>query len=337
MILADKIIDLRKKAGLSQEELAERLGVSRQSVSKWEGAQSTPDMGKVLKLADLFGVSTDYLLRDEVEAPEAVPSQAPDQATRVEDDPLDPVSMEEANAFLATNDQQATWVALGVALCVASSVPLILLTGAAKGGGLGIPEGVTGPIGVAILLVLVACGVAIFIVNGNRMAPFDHLRTNPLDTAYGVDGMVRERRQQTGHARILQVVLGVVLCVVSCVPLLFLTAVTGTMDDPGVLTLDVRPGSLGVALTLLLVAAGVFLLVRAGILGSGYQALLEEGDYSRESKRFSRRYGGIYWGVVTAVYLLASFVTMAWESTWIVWPVAGVLYGVFAMVMRSRR
>ena len=59
MILADKIISLRKKAGWSQEELAEQLGVSRQSVSKWEGAQSIPDMDKLLQLSRIFGVSTD--------------------------------------------------------------------------------------------------------------------------------------------------------------------------------------------------------------------------------------------------------------------------------------
>ena len=65
MILADKIIDLRKKAGMSQEELAEKLGVSRQSVSKWEGAQSTPDLNRILKMSEIFGVSTDFLLKDE--------------------------------------------------------------------------------------------------------------------------------------------------------------------------------------------------------------------------------------------------------------------------------
>ena len=58
MILADKIIDLRKKAGMSQEELAEKLGVSRQSVSKWESAQSTPDLNRILKMSEIFGVST---------------------------------------------------------------------------------------------------------------------------------------------------------------------------------------------------------------------------------------------------------------------------------------
>lgn len=69
MILADKIIDLRKKNGWSQEELAEKLGVSRQAVSKWESAQAIPDLGRVLAMADLFSVTTDYLLRDENEAP----------------------------------------------------------------------------------------------------------------------------------------------------------------------------------------------------------------------------------------------------------------------------
>ena len=68
MILADKLIELRKKRGWSQEELAEQLGVSRQSVSKWESAQSVPDMERVLQLSELFGVTTDYLLKDSVES-----------------------------------------------------------------------------------------------------------------------------------------------------------------------------------------------------------------------------------------------------------------------------
>lgn len=64
MIFADKLILLRKKAGWSQEELAEQMNVTRQSVSKWEGAQSIPDLEKIIKLSQLFGVSTDYLLKE---------------------------------------------------------------------------------------------------------------------------------------------------------------------------------------------------------------------------------------------------------------------------------
>ena len=64
MILADKIMNERKRNGWSQEELAEKLGVSRQSVSKWESAQSVPDLNRILQLADIFGVTTDYLLKE---------------------------------------------------------------------------------------------------------------------------------------------------------------------------------------------------------------------------------------------------------------------------------
>ena len=67
MILADKLIRLRKKNGWSQEELAEKMNVSRQAVSKWEGAQTIPDLEKILMLGELFGVTTDYLLKDEIE------------------------------------------------------------------------------------------------------------------------------------------------------------------------------------------------------------------------------------------------------------------------------
>lgn len=73
MILAGKITALRKKASWSQEELAEQLGVTRQSVSKWEGAQSVPDMDKVVQMSRLFGVTTDFLLKDELSEEEPAP------------------------------------------------------------------------------------------------------------------------------------------------------------------------------------------------------------------------------------------------------------------------
>lgn len=67
MKLSEKIMILRKKQGWSQEELAERLDVSRQAVSKWESDQATPDVEKILRMSQIFGVSTDALLKDEVD------------------------------------------------------------------------------------------------------------------------------------------------------------------------------------------------------------------------------------------------------------------------------
>lgn len=63
MNMADRIQYLRKAKGLSQEELADRVGVSRQAVSKWESGQSTPDLEKIIILSDIFGVTTDYILK----------------------------------------------------------------------------------------------------------------------------------------------------------------------------------------------------------------------------------------------------------------------------------
>lgn len=81
MILADKIMNLRKKAGWSQDELASQLNVTRQSVSKWEGAQSVPDIDRIVQMSRLFGVTTDYLLKDEIEN-EELGSSEPESALR---------------------------------------------------------------------------------------------------------------------------------------------------------------------------------------------------------------------------------------------------------------
>ncbi len=64
MTIGEKILNLRKNKGLSQEQLAEELGISRQAVSKWEAEQSIPDIDKVILLAEFFHVTTDYILRD---------------------------------------------------------------------------------------------------------------------------------------------------------------------------------------------------------------------------------------------------------------------------------
>lgn len=75
MTTGEKIAALRRKAGLSQEALAEELGISRQAVSRWETNESLPDTEKTIRLSRRFGVTTDYLLLDSVQ--ETTPSSAP--------------------------------------------------------------------------------------------------------------------------------------------------------------------------------------------------------------------------------------------------------------------
>ena len=150
MILADKIIENRKKNGWSQEDLAERLGVSRQSVSKWEGAQAIPDMKKILQLAEVFNVSTDYLLKDEIE--ETAPSPVPVDSGLEET--VRSVSMEEANAFLTYNEKAASTISTGVMLCILAPVFLILMASLAEAGKIGLSEDRAALCGVAVLLLM---------------------------------------------------------------------------------------------------------------------------------------------------------------------------------------
>lgn len=71
MTLPEKLHMLRKRSGLSQEQLAEQLGVSRQAISKWESGQSVPESEKLILLSNYFNVSLDYLLKDNIENSEA--------------------------------------------------------------------------------------------------------------------------------------------------------------------------------------------------------------------------------------------------------------------------
>lgn len=82
MTFSEKLYSLRKKSGLSQEQLAERLNVSRQAISKWESGVSVPENDKLIAIGRYFNVTIDYLLKDEVQVPEAASVEAPLQKNR---------------------------------------------------------------------------------------------------------------------------------------------------------------------------------------------------------------------------------------------------------------
>ncbi len=159
MILADKIMEERKKNGWSQEELADKLGVSRQSVSKWESAQSVPDLNRILEMSRLFNVSTDYLLKDEEDRPSGQASEDSGKEMRK-------VSMEEANAFLTENASFAKKISIGALLCTLCPIPLISVMALQKAGLLPLAEDPAGAVGVILLLIMVAISLVFFIPAG---------------------------------------------------------------------------------------------------------------------------------------------------------------------------
>lgn len=325
MILADKIVTLRKRAGWSQEELAAQLGVSRQSVSKWEGAQSVPDMQKVVQMSRLFGVTTDYLLKEELGEPEPAPAES--------DAPLRCVTMEQAADYLAQRQAAAPKLALATLLCVLSPVALLLLAALSDRPGAALSENAAAGIGLCVLLVLVAAAVAVFITCAAQVKAYAFLETEPFETAYGVTGMVRGRRAAFAPRHTRGTVAGTVLCILSAVPLFIAVC----LDGSDLLYVG------AVCLLLVLAGVGSAVFVYGSVYWAAMDRLLEEGDYVRPRKRQNGVVGAIssiYWLTVTAAYLLWTFGPW-WDAqpqdTWILWAVAGVLYGAVMALVRGIR
>ncbi|MBR3705500.1 MAG: helix-turn-helix transcriptional regulator [Firmicutes bacterium] len=325
MILADKIIDLRKKNGWSQEELAEKLNVSRQSVSKWEGAQSIPDLDKILLMSKIFGVTTDYLLKDEMGEAEYL------QETN--DEPAEPacrkVSLKEANELLALKEANSVRVAFGVMLCILSPVLLIFMGGSSECGMVSFSEDQAGMAGMIVLLLMVALAVAIFITCGMKSSKFGFMEKELIETEYGVTGMAKERRAVFQETYTRNNVIGVCLCILSLIPL-FVTVMFGENDFYYVIA---------VCVMLVMIAVGVFAMVRVGIIWGGFNMLLEEGDYSRRNKYMESGILGAvsdaYWIIVVAVFLIWGLTRNAWSTCWIVWPVAALIYVAWKVVAEA--
>ena len=206
MILADKIILLRKKMGYSQEELAERMNVSRQAVSKWESGQAYPDIDRILEMSEIFGVTTDYLLKD---------SMGDEESTEAEPREVKRLSENEVEGFLKSRRSSSVRIAIGVFLCIISPIWLIVLT---MTGALG--EGAAIGFGIGVLLMLVAVAVGLFVFSGLSDQRYEYLRTTPFVLDRIVSKSVADMRSAFRPKYIAANVVGVCLCVLSPLPLI---------------------------------------------------------------------------------------------------------------------
>lgn len=320
MVLADKLIDLRKKAGWSQEELAGLMNVSRQSVSKWESAQSVPELEKIVHLSELFGVSTDYLLKEEINTENLLQEEIRKQRF---------VSMKEAKAFLSVKAETSKVIAFATLLCILSPICLLVLGAVSESSYYTLSENTAGGVGMIILLILVAAAVAIFIFSGSKTAPYEYLEKEIFETESGVERMVREQRENYKNTYTRHNIIGTCLCIMSLIPLFTGVILDGENDLLMVLMLS---------MLLIFVGIGVFFFIRSGIIWESYEKLLQEGDYAKGKKgrpsAIVSVVGVAYWSVAAAIYLGYSLVTNDWERSWIVWVVAGILCAPVLMIAR---
>ena len=312
MILADKIIRLRKKNGLTQEELADKMNVSRQAVSKWEGAQTIPDLEKILQLSTLFGVTTDYLLKDEIEDEELTNDTSADTIVKR-------ISIEEANAYIEQRKKASWRIAIATFLCILSPITLIVLGILSELPNAIVTETTAGAVGLTVLFAFVLCAVPIYIYCGFKNQPYEFFDKNiPFELEYGVKGFVTEKKNAFRPTYIAYNIIATCVCIFSVVPLI-------------TLSFTENEALIAVALALLMIIAGIGagMFIVAGTQNASMQKLLKEGEFTeKEKKRTSVKetVGFAYWGVLTAIFLTVSFLANGWSFAWIIFAVGGVLF-----------
>ena len=312
MILADKIIRLRKQFGWSQEELAEKMEVSRQSVSKWESANSIPELNKILQLAEIFGVTTDYLLKDEIEETSTLNVGFEPGQTKV--------SLEEATQYIEVQTQKSKLTAIGVLITILSVAPLIFLISLNEAGKSEFEMLLSVTIGLIALLVMVSIGVTLFIRSSHLQSNLTKMTLENFELLYGVKSVLKERRDQFKPSYLLYLTISVIIFIISAAPLIAVSVLSGS-SQLVLMTL---------ILMLCLIAFGTFLLIPASSKYNAYNALLQEGEFHPRNRVAAKKVGrlaGIYWPLVTAIYIGWSLWTMKWGITWIIWPVAAIAFG----------
>ena len=372
MLLSEKIMSLRKRNGWSQEELAQQLGVSRQSVSKWESMASIPDIQKIMAMSELFGVSTDYLLKDELEELPATAITADYAASSGQNGSSDPaaastadspdasatpgdsssgdastskitapklsVSLETAAEYLDAVTRTSRPTAGAITLFILGPALLVSLATYSEDAlyfdPIRISPDALGIAGICIMMLFIAAGVGLLILQDMKLAKFKQLKEASLELQYGVEAAVRRRAESTESLRYMQQAAGVCLTILSAIPFL-IASYYGT----GLIF------ALGFFVAAILVSLGVYLLVYSGILRDGYRVLLQEGDFShdeksnkRDSKSAALKYRPIaraYFGTITLLNVGYSFITKDWKSSWIIWPVSALLYHVIISILNA--
>lgn len=235
------------------------------------------------------------------------------------------VDREEAEAFIEMSRRTSIWVSFGVMLCILSPCALIYIGTLQDYSKNGISDGMIVLFGLIPLLLLVAIAVVMFCWNGMKMEKYEYMKKENFQMDAAFKEVLKQRQEQEKPKATLKLIIGILLCIFSVMPLL----VVGAMFD------DDLYAAYALIFLLVMVSVSIWFFIAGGSTVNSLKILLQEEEFSKEGKKSQKLMdviGGIYWPVATVIYLGWSFWTMDWGFTWIVWPIAGILYGVIASI-----
>lgn len=236
------------------------------------------------------------------------------------------IFMDEAKEYVMHSAQSGFNVALGVALCILS------VSGPIFADALGL----AGEIGILLMFSMIAAAVFIFVYNGVVGSKWKYVEKEACQIDMMTATYLDEELNRYSSTHALRLSAGIICCVVCWLP----AAVLGGMNS--------FFETLGVLLLFVMVAVGVFLIVYTNSIKGGYETLLKVNDKKSISGNYvegqdiqwiNDTVGTImelFWPTVTCLYLVWSFVTFAWWKTWLIWPIAGIIYAVLKANLRKR-
>lgn len=342
-MLAEKIYQLRKAKNWSQEDLAAKIGVSRQSVSKWERGEALPDLERMISLSDIFGVSIDDLIRSNKiteDEKEDLQSQArtttpqTDQETPLTS--LNEIDLASAHAYLQVKQVTSQSNAAACFLIIIGSGSFFALQMMADE----LPTAFwLQIIAWVILLASMAIASASFMQNQQLSEKYRWIETQPHQLGFQVEEILERDQRANREIWQKQTITGTSLCILSALPLVITSSI---LDDD-------LPIAISLLATIALISAGVYQLMRSADLKKGYQILLQGpqastrwGQSSDDDPEFKKdpiwtHVQNSYWGLVLVSYLTISFVFRAWAWSWILFVIAPFLFDLVQLLYRHYR
>ncbi len=227
------------------------------------------------------------------------------------------ISDTEANQYLELNQRASKGFGVGTMLCIFSPVILMVLAGL-KEGGYAVSDAVLVCGGVIPLLCIIAVAVGFFIYYGTRIEKYEYMKKQTISISPEVEKYVRSRWNEVERLFLVKLIVGVIMCILSVIPLLI---VGGVLYDNDMYSCFM------VAIMLVIIGTAVYFIVSGSMEKEALEVLLQEGEFTL-AKKEDQKVGSVYWPLVTCIYLLWSFLTGDWGITWLIWPIAGLLFAV---------
>lgn len=248
------------------------------------------------------------------------------------DDSSTLVDLEDAKSFIDTNKKMGRLISLGVFLCILGAAILVFLSSNLSNGLFSETNTI---IGIVALIVLVAIGVGLFIYSGINLEKYNYLKED-IEVPNSVKEYIKIEQKNNEPKFVINLIFSVTLFILSPIAIIVFSILNNELNT------DKYNLNLGVSILLILVAIGCFIIIKAGIVREGYNVLLQTGEYSKKKKKSLKKsekvieaVAGIYWPLIVVGYLLWSFIGRAWGISWIIWPIAGVLFGGIAGIVNA--